>query len=481
MKPFNSTLSLATGLMGIGLSCFAAVKPPAPLMPIPTARQLEWQKTELSMFLHFGMNTFTNREWGTGSEDPALFNPARFDAGQWAAVAKAAGFGRVILTAKHHDGFCLWPSRYTGHSVRNTPWKNGKGDAVRDFTGACLKAGLKAGLYLSPWDRHEPSYGDSPAYNAHYAGQLRELLTEYGGIAEVWFDGACGEGPNGKKQEYDFAMYWALVRQLQPGAVMFSDEGPDVRWIGNENGFAGETCWAMMDRAGVKVGNADQGYLNTGAENGPDWVQGECDVSIRKGWFWHPDESPKPLAELLDIYFKSAGRNGILLLNVPPDRDGRIDEKDAGRLMELRSALDRIFTTDFAAGRRARAGSLRGGAEEYGAGMATDGKPGTFWAADDTVRSGWIEADLGRPKSFNVIRIEEPVAFGQRIRKYRVEIPDGSSWQTIVSGTTVGRKKLDRFPAVTADRVRLVIEDARACPLISEFGVHFCPFEFIKK
>jgi alpha-L-fucosidase len=458
-------------------SAFCGVKPPAPVMPIPEARQFEWQKSELSMFLHFGMNTFTNREWGIGSEDPGLFNPARLDAGQWIDTAKRAGFGRVILTAKHHDGFCLWPSRYTGHSVQNSPWKSGKGDVVGEFIEAGLKAGLKPGLYLSPWDRHEPSYGDSPAYNSHYAGQLRELLTGYGPVAEVWFDGACGEGPNGKKQDYDFAMYWALVRQLQPGAVMFSDEGPDVRWIGNENGFAGETCWAMMDRSRVKVGDADTGYLNAGDENGKDWVAGECDVSIRKGWFWHPDEAPKSLAELLDIYFKSVGRNGILLLNVPPNRDGRIDDRDAERLMEMRSALEQIFSKNFARGPMVRAESFRGGENAYGPWRAADGNTDTFWATEDSIRSCWIEAYLGEPKTFNVVRIEEPIAYGQRIRKYRIEIPDGTSWKTVAFGTTVGRKKLDRFPAVMTERVRLVIESARACPLVSEFGVHFCPFE----
>jgi alpha-L-fucosidase len=469
-------LKQSSGFLLFCISCFSAVKPPAPVLPIPEARQVEWQKIELSMFLHFGMNTFTNREWGTGSEDPTLFNPTRLDADQWVETAKRAGFGRVILTAKHHDGFCLWPSRYTGHSVVDSPWKNGKGDVVREFAEAVRKACLKAGLYLSPWDRHEPSYGDSPAYNSHYSGQLRELLAGYGPVSEVWFDGACGEGPNGKKQVYDFPLFWALVRQLAPGAVMFSDEGPDVRWIGNENGFAGETCWAMMDRSKVKIGNADSGYLNAGDAEGADWVPGECDVSIRKGWFWHPDEAPKSLAELLDIYFKSVGRNGILLLNVPPNNEGRIDDRDTGRLMEFRSALDRIFSEDFARGKSVRAVSTRGGEDAFGPRNASDGDPATFWATEDSVRSGWIVADLGAPKSFNVVRIEEPVAYGQRIQSYRIEIPDGrSAWRTVASGTTVGRKKLDRFPTVRADRVRLMIEKARACPLISEFGVHFRP------
>jgi alpha-L-fucosidase len=349
---------------------------------------------------------------------------------------------------------------------------------VADFTSAFRKAGLKTGLYLSPWDRHEPSYGDSPLYNAHYAAQLRELLTAYGPVHEVWFDGACGEGPNGKRQVYDFPMFWAIVRQLQPQAVLFSDEGPDVRWIGNEHGFAGETCWSMMDRDRVKIGNADTEYLNTGDPSGQDWVPGECDVSIRKGWFWHSEESAKGLADLLDIYFRSVGRNGILLLNVPPNRDGLLDEADARRLFEFKSAIYRIFAEDAALRRPARASQVRGGAAEYGAGMAADGNPATYWAPDDSVRSAWIEVDLGRTQSFNLVRIQEPIALGQRIEAYRVEVADGSgAWKTVATGTTVGRKKLDRFGPVRADRIRLLIESSRACPLVSDFGVHSYPFD----
>jgi len=455
-----------------------AVKPPPPVLPIPTARQLQWQSVELSLFLHFGMNTFTDREWGQGTEDPSTFNPLRLNAGQWAQLAARAGFGRLILTAKHHDGFCLWPSRYTEHSVRSSPWKEGKGDVVREFTDACRKAGLQAGLYLSPWDRHEPSYGDSPAYNAFYAAQLRELLTLYGPVAEMWFDGACGEGPNGKVQVYDFPLFRALVRQLQLAAVMFSDEGPDVRWVGNEKGFAGETCWSMMDRSKVKMGTENTGYLNEGEPEGPDWVPAECDVSIRKGWFWHPEESPKPLAELLDIYFRSVGRNGILLLNVPPNREGRIDRADEERLLEFKSAVDAIFAKNLALRRPATASQIRSGSLDFGPDRAVDGNTVTFWAVGDSARQAWIEISLDKEAGFNVVRIEEPVALGQRIASYRIEIPDGTGWRTIAKGTTVGKKKLDLFLEVRADRIRLVIEKARSCPLVSEFGVHFCPFQF---
>jgi alpha-L-fucosidase len=269
----------------------AQTPPPAPLLPIPTARQLDWQYDEMRLFLHFGVNTFTDREWGTGEEDPSEFDLEHVDATQWVGVAKAMGFGAVILTAKHHDGFALWPSRYTDHSVRSSPWRDGNGDVVRALADAARGEDVKVGLYLSPWDRHEPSYGDEHAYNTFYMGQLRELLTQYGPLAEVWFDGAKGE--DAADMDYDFDAYWAMVRQLQPGAVIFSDEGPDVRWIGNEHGFAGETNWSTFDRSRVSVGaHGIQDYLNEGERGGPDWVAGECDTSIRPGWFWHADEEP---------------------------------------------------------------------------------------------------------------------------------------------------------------------------------------------
>jgi len=448
--------------------------PPRPLLPIPTARQLAWQYDEMRLFVHFGVNTYTNREWGTGKEDPRIFNPARLDARQWALVARETGFKTIILTAKHHDGFCLWPSRYTTHSVASGTWEGGKGDVVRELFEATRDQRIRMGLYLSPWDMHEPVYGDENAYNSFYLGQLRELLSGYGRLAEVWFDGA--KGKDAKDMNYDFAAFWATVRQLQPEAVMFSDEGPDVRWIGNERGFAGETNWSTIDRTKVKVGKADTKYLNSGEEGAPDWIPGECDTSIRKGWFWHPEEQPKSLEQLVEIYFKSVGRNGVLLLNVPPNTEGRFDEHDVKRLHEFRQALDAIFGKDFAGGKTTETSAVRGNSPEFDGTKAVDGDLRTYWAQDDARTGGTLELDLGGPATFDVVRIQEPVALGQRISGYRVEALQSGEWKTITQGTTVGHKKLDRIASpVTASKVRLVIEKSRATPLVAEFGLHKMP------
>lgn len=451
----------------------SAVPPPLPVMPIPTERQLEWQRRELAMFVHFTVNTFTNREWGDGTEDNSVFNPSALDVEQWVKVAREFGFRSIILTAKHHDGFCLWPSRYTDHSVRNSPWRDGHGDVVGELARACGKAGIRMGLYLSPWDRHEPSYGDELRYNLFYLAQLRELLTNYGSLSEVWFDGA--KGKDARDMDYHFGTYWALVRQLQPGAVIFSDEGPDVRWIGNERGSAGESCWAMLDRSRVAVGKADTTYLNEGDPDGPDWVPGETDVSIRKGWFWHPDESPKSVAELIDIYFHSVGRNSVLLLNVPPDRRGRFADSDIRRLREWRQALDAIFDRNLAAGAPSRASNVRGDSTDFGPDKALDGHLESYWATDDDVRSAWLEFDLGTARRFNVCLLQEPIQLGQRVKQYRLEVETPSGWETISEGTTIGYKKLERFAAVEARRVRIRILDARACPLLAGFGLYLAP------
>jgi len=463
----------ATAVLIGGAALQQAVPPPRPLLPIPTARQLEWQRKELAIFLHFGVNTFSDAEWGTGDEGPDLFDPARLDAEQWVRVARQTGFRTLILTAKHHDGFALWPSRYTEHSVRSSAWRGGRGDVVRELVDAARAHGLDVGLYLSPWDRHEPSYGDEAAYNEFYLGQLRELLSDYGRLTEVWFDGA--KGPDAVDMEYDFDAYWSLVRQLQPGAVIFSDEGPDVRWIGNERGFAGVTNWSTIDRSRVHVGNADTGYLNAGDSLGPDWVPGECDVSIRPGWFWHADQEPKSLEDLLDIYFKSVGRNCVLLLNVPPTRDGLLDAADVERLYELRAALDAIFSADLAAGARASASNVRGGSRDFEAARALDNDLDSYWATDDSVLSAVLELELGTPATFNVVRIQEPVQLGQRIAAYRFQVERVGDWITVSAGTTVGHKKLDRIEGVTARRVRLVIDEARAHPLLAELGLHYDP------
>ncbi len=476
-------LSILLVLAG-AIPAFAQTPPPVPLLPIPTARQLHWQYDEMRLFVHFGVNTFTDREWGTGEEDPSIFNPEKFDAGQWVRVASQTGFEAVVLTAKHHDGFALWPSRYTDHSVRSSPWREGEGDVVGELAAAAREEGIKLGLYLSPWDRHEPSYGDEAAYNAFYMGQLRELLTEYGPLAEVWFDGAKGE--DARDMEYDFDAYWAMVRQLQPGAVIFSDEGPDVRWIGNEHGFAGETNWSTVDRSKVSVGqHGIQDYLNTGEEGGPHWVPGECDTSIRPGWFWHPNEEPKSLEQLLEIYYKSVGRNCVLLLNVPPNDEGRFADEDVDRLLELREALDRIFGSDLAEGAAvsaeaslagpAPAASQRGGESTYAPTMVRDSDLTTYWAAGRP--TGSLTLELESPVKFNVIRIQEPIALGQRVRAYRIEIQEDGAWRQIAAGSTIGHKKLELLDTpVTATRVRLVIDESQAEPLIAEVGLHFDPY-----
>ncbi|HMB90003.1 MAG TPA: alpha-L-fucosidase [Rhodothermales bacterium] len=473
---FVTLLALLLLLPGVARDATAqsgdGVPPPRPLLPIPTAHQLDWQRDELRLFLHFGINTFTDREWGTGEEDPALFNPTNLDARQWTSVAKEAGFKTLILTAKHHDGFTLWPSRYTDHSVESSPWQDGTGDVVQALVDAARAEGLKVGLYLSPWDRHEPTYGDEQAYNEFYLGQLRELLTQYGPLAEVWFDGAKGE--DAKDMAYDFDAFWSTVRQLQPGAVLFSDAGPDVRWIGNEHGFAGETNWSTYDRTKVGVGMAGIGdYLNAGEAGTPDWVPGECDVSLRPGWFYHADEAPKSLEEVLEIYFKSVGRNCVLLLNVPPTPEGRFDPRDFERLQEFRAALDRIFAPDLASGAQASASNTRGDAPTYAASQVLDGDLETYWAVDNTLRTGTLELDLGEPTTFDVIRLQEPIQLGQRVAGYTVEAWLDGAWQPMSTGTTIGHKKLDRLAApVTTSRVRVVITEALAEPLLAEVGLY---------
>ena len=328
---------------------------PASSRPRPTPSQLAWHQDELAMFLHFGVNTFTDREWGDGREDPAIFAPTNLDAREWARTARAAGFRALILTAKHHDGFCLWPSRTTAHSVASSPWRGGRGDLVREFTNACRAENLRVGLYLSPWDRNNPAYGDSPRYNDLYVDQLRELLTGYGEIAEVWFDGANGEGPNGKKQIYDWPRVWGEVRRLQPTAVMFSDAGPDVRWCGNENGSAGEPNWSTVDPAIVTApGVSGPGIIESlqhGDPNGTVWRPAEADTSIRPGWFHHPAEDPRvrSVDALVNLYFRSVGRNSKLLLNVPPTKDGVLHPTDVERLGGFADQRRSMFAEDLAA------------------------------------------------------------------------------------------------------------------------------------
>lgn len=453
---------------------------------VPAPRQIAWQELEFHAFVHFGMNTFTDREWGEGTEDPKLFNPTAFDAKQWVKVFKDAGMKQVILTCKHHDGFCLWPSKYTTHSVASSPWKDGKADVVREVREACREAGLKFGVYLSPWDRHEPCYGDSPKYNEHFKKQLTELLTTYGPVHEVWFDGACGEGPNGKKQEYDWPAFIEVVRKHAPDAVIFSDAGPDVRWVGNENGYAGETNWSMLRRAEFYPGTPNNKPLTEGHENGTHWLPAECDVSIRPGWFYHPaeDAKVKSLQELLDIYYKSVGRNAVLLLNVPADKRGLIHENDAARLRELRATLDETFKTNLAAARdtfasiqAGHAGPGPGQSAGSSASAAVDGDWRT--SPEPLLSDGWrtglpmtLKLDLPAAATFDRVVLQEDITHGQLVRLFRVLKWESDRWQPIAEGTTIGFKRIFRIPRTTAKSMCLEILDSRAMPRIGEFGLY---------
>jgi alpha-L-fucosidase len=444
----------------------------------PSPQQLAWQKLEFIAFIHYTVNAFTDREWGEGTEDESIFNPTQLDVHQWVRTCKDAGMKMIILTAKHHDGFCLWPSKYTEHSVKNSPYKNGKGDIVGELARACREAGLKLGLYLSPWDRHEPSYG-TDAYNDFYKNQLREILSNYGRISEVWFDGA--KGPNAKNMEYDWAGYYTIVRELQPGAVIFN--GPDIRWVGNESGYARESEWSVINSNGSLFGivNCTQKDLGSLKALGDGerlvWYPAETDVSIRPGWFYHAnqDDKVKSVETLLDIYFKSVGRNSVLLLNLPPDKRGLIHENDVQRLHEFRKALDAIFDENLAAGARATASNVRGGDPAFAAGKITDGDPETYWTADDWTASPTVEFDLGKECTFNVAELAEHIEIGQRIAQFVLEVPDGAGWKQFAGGTTVGYKRLLRFEPVTASKVRLRILDSRICPTLSGFGLYFAP------
>ncbi len=441
-----------------------------PLSVVPTTEQVAYQQQELIGFIHFTVNTFTNKEWGDGTESPAIFNPTQLDTRQWVQVAKDAGMKTLILTAKHHDGFCLWPSRYTDHTVASSPWRNGKGDVVKELSEACRQAGIKLGIYLSPWDRHEPKYG-TEEYNQFYLNQLRELLTNYGKIAEVWMDGAKGE--DAKDMEYDFEAYCRLVRALQPQALMFSDAGPDIRWIGNEHGFAGETNWSTIDNANIEIGKADPAYLNTGDPDGNQWIPGECDVSIRPGWFYHPseDEQVKTPQQLLDIYYKSVGRNGTLLLNLPPDRRGLIHENDVAALKAFRSILDESFASNLASGKKASANHYRAKNPKFAPENMLDNDNKTYWAAGEGKETAMLDIDLGSKTTFDRIMLQEPVKFGQRVASFTVDAWQDGHWKTIAQGTTIGYKRLLRIPTVETNKVRVQITQSKGVPALSGFGL----------
>lgn len=450
---------------------------------LPSPKQLDYQSMEMVGFIHFNMNTFTDKEWGYGDESPSLFDPKKLDTEQWVKAAKDAGIKELILTAKHHDGFCLWPSAYTEHSVKNSPYKNGKGDIVKEFTEACAKYGIKAGLYLSPWDRNHAGYG-TPAYITYYKNQLRELLTNYGKISEMWFDGANGgDGFYGGAREvrkidklsyYPWKEIREIVYQLQPGASIFSDAGPDNRWIGNERGIAGETFWSMIDTDKLVVGDSDSDYLNTGDYYGSSWVVGQCDVSIRKGWFFHAsdDETVRTPSQLADLYYKSVGRNAVFLLNIPPNRDGLFADKDVASLKKFREIIDKTFRENFVQNAKVTASTVFSGAPEYSPGNITDTDPKSFWAAGKGQRTASFEMAIDSTRKFDRLMLQEPVWTGQRIASFDIQVLRGKGWQTIASGTSIGYKRLLKITPITGSKIRINIRESNNTPAICNFGVY---------
>jgi alpha-L-fucosidase len=451
--------------------------PPLPILPVPSANQLSWQLSEMALFFHFGPNTFTDTEWGTGHADPSVFLPTSLDAAQWITVAKDNGFSRVILTAKHHDGFCLWPSQYTDYSVKSSPWKNGNGDVVAELAAAAKAAGIQLGLYLSPWDRHEPSYGKTLEYNEYYMGQMTELLTRYGEVVYIFLDGAKGDGE--KDMEYYFESWFSLVKQLQPGAVIFSDAGPGTRWVGDEAGFASTTCWSLFNITDVEIGgDNDLSYAQGGDPFGRDWLPPECDVSIRTGWFWHPYERPKSSIELLDLYYKSLGRNCHLLLNIPPNSSGLISEADINVLKEFTRIRTSIFSINLAKTALISASSTRG--PHFGSELVLEEDIYTYWAPDENQLHWELFLDFEEKISFNVLKIQEPIQMGQRIIRFHLDYLNyDGEWQKVLNGTTVGYRRILIFPKVVATRLRLVIEKSRADPLVSYLGIYFDAFTIL--
>ncbi len=459
------------------------VGPPPPIGAVPSPAQLAWHDLQFYGFLHFTVNTFTDKEWGYGDEAETVFNPTELDARQWARVARDAGMKGLIITAKHHDGFCLWPSRFTEHSVARSAWKAGGGDVVGDLARACREFGLKFGVYLSPWDRNHAQYGRS-GYLVYYRNQLRELLSNYGPVFEVWFDGANGgAGYYGGAREkrtidrasyYDWPNTWNIVRELQPQAVMFSDAGPDVRWVGNEDGAAFPTSWYPMNRRGLYPGHPDYAQVASGTPDGADWVPPEVDVSIRPGWFYHPaeDGKVKSVERLLDIYDQSVGRGANLLLNIPPDRRGLIPDIDAERLRAFAAIVAGTYKADLARQATARADNVRGRLPRFGAPNVNDGDSTSYWATDDGVTSGSVVLEWNTPVRFDRVVVQEAIALGQRVQGWNIEADRDGRWTRIAEGTTIGFRRIARCEPMTTRRVRVNIVSARACPVISTVGIY---------
>ena len=445
--------------------------------PLPTAAQLAWHNQEYYLFVHFGPNTFTNAEWGHGDENPESFNPTQLDCHQWAQTAKDAGATGIIITAKHHDGFCLWPSRYSDHTVAESSWQKGRGDVLLELSTACKRFDLKFGVYLSPWDRNHPKYG-TPEYNDIFCNMLTEIFQNYGPISELWWDGANGEGPNGKKQVYDWERFRNTVAELSPETVIFSDIGPHVRWVGNEEGIAGTTNWNYLNIKGFEPGSQApaQAVLNTGNEDGSHWIPAECDVSIRPGWFYHKEQDTlvKSGAKLFDLYLKSVGRGANLLLNVPPDRRGLFAKPDSIALMNFKELLDVNFKKNLLKGAVASSKTRK-------TTLLTDGNSDNAFLYKGK-KDAFLKLNLKQPTELNTLVLQECIRLGQTVKKFEItiETANGTVVRT-VGGTTIGRKRILTFPTVTANSVTLKIKETTGNVNISEVEAYKISEELLEK
>lgn len=467
------------------LSCTSGkVLPPEPILPVPEPKQVEWQQMETYAFIHFGLNTFNDREWGYGDTDPKTFNPTNLDCEQWAQTLVKAGMKGVILTAKHHDGFCLWPFEGTDYSVKNSPWKNGQGNVVKELSEACKKYGLKFAVYLSPWDRHQANYG-TPEYLPYFYAQLHDLLTNYGPVFEVWFDGANGgDGWYGgakdirtidRKNYYNYPRIYEMLDSIQPQAIIFSDGGPGCRWVGNEKGFAGATNWSFLRKGEVHPGYDKSYELQYGHPDGNQWVPAECDVSIRPGWFYHPEEDDRVKSpdQLVDLYYRSVGHNATLLLNFPVDRRGLIHPVDSANAVRFHEMIQQQLKTNLVAGMTPKVSNERGG--DFVASALTDDNFDTYWATEDGVTTADIEFSFDTPTRMNRMMLQEYIPLGQRVKAFVVEYLDKDTWLPVKLNeetTTIGYKRLLRFETVETKGMRIRITDARGLLCLSNVGVY---------
>lgn len=485
MKNSNNAISLL--LFGIIFSLFVSCSKtlaPATVGPVPSVNQMRWQEMEYYAFVHFSLNTYTDQSWGYGNENINLFNPEKLDCRQWARICKEAGMKGVILTAKHHSGFCLWPSKYTEYSVKNAPWKNGKGDVVREMAEACKEYGLKLGIYVSPWDRNHPDYG-KPEYITYFRNQITELLTNYGPIFEIWFDGANGgTGYYGGANEnrkidrttyYDWKNTYKLIRQLQPDIVIWNDGGDrgDLRWVGTEAGYVGETNWSLLNG----TGEVEWKMLHFGLENGDSWVPAEVNTSIRPEWFYHPSEDGKvkTVPELMETYYNSIGRNGTLLLNFPIMPNGLIHENDEKAALELAATVKASFAENLAEKKKASASNVRSESKEFGADKAIDGNKDTYWTTDNDITTASLTIDFEKPTLFNRFLVQEYIRLGQRVKSFTVEAFIGGTWKELGKGTTIGYKRILRFPGIETTKVRFSVTGSKGSPLISNIGIYNAP------